>query len=221
MTAYQDIYRDLPSRVNSVWQRAKTMQENEPVDLSVTAMLMAAAAGLAMPLEDIRIPARRTPRSGHVTREAEDGAAYETTVQTFKAFFSQSLAGNSLFQDVRFARCTELSDVRDVGEYGGGTAIELSSHDAGFAFSVLRNALAHNNIVAFGVDVERIEKLSFFSEWRKGRGCKQTVVGWNVVTFSTASFEKFLTFWFNLVSASGSYAAALEALAAQDVSSEA
>jgi hypothetical protein len=44
------------------------------------------------------------------------------------------------------------------------------------------------------------------------------VIGWNVLNFSIESFEKFLTFWFHLVSASGAYAAAIEA--AQDASSE-
>lgn len=219
MSNYQDIYRDLPSRVFKVWERAKAHTDNETEDLSVTFMLMAAAAGLAMPLEGIHIPDRKSPRPDHVTLDEDDQAAYQAALQRFKDFFAQELNSSSTFADAKFARCTELSEVRDVGEYGGGAAIDLANHKVSFAFSILRNALAHNNIVAFGTDAQKIEKLIFFSEWRQGSGCKQKVVGWNVLTFSVESFEKFLTLWFNLVSASGSYAAAVEALAAQDASS--
>ena len=216
MSNYQDIYRDLPSRVYRVWQRTKSNSDSETEDLSVTAMLMAAAAGLAMPLEDIHIPDRKSPRPDHVTLDEDDRAAYQTARQKFKDFFAQMLNNNSTFNDAKFARCTEQSEVRNVGEYDEDTPINLVDHNVSFAFSILRNALAHNNIVAFGTDVQKIETLTFFSEHREGSGCKRRRVGWNVLTLPIESFEKFLNFWFCLVSASGSYAAAMEALAAQD-----
>ena len=215
MTAYQDIYRDLPSRVYEVWQLAQKAQKGEAKDLSVTAMLMAAVAGLAMPLEDIYIGAKKTSRPDHVTRDTNDQVAYQSAIQQFKDFFSQELKTSRTFADAKFARCTELSEVRNVGECGEGTPLDFANHKVSFAFSILRNALAHNNIVAFGFSVDKIEKLTFFSEWREGSGSKRKVVGWNVLTMSTESFEKFLKFWFKLVSASGSYAAAIDALNAE------
>ena len=54
MTAYYDIYSDLPTRVYEVWQRTKVQTSSPQQDFSVTAMLMAAAAGLAMPLENLK-----------------------------------------------------------------------------------------------------------------------------------------------------------------------
>ncbi len=221
MSNYQDIYRDLPSRVFKVWERAKAHTDNETEDLSVTVMLMAAAAGLAMPLEDINIPAYRNSRPDHPGFDAVDQVSYQTTLQKFKDIFSQTLQSSSVLKEAKLARCAELKDVRKVGEYGEGTPINLADQNVSFAFSILRNALAHNNIVAFGTDVQKIEKLTFFSEHREGSGCKRKRVGWNVLTLSIESFEKFLTFWFSLVSASGSYTAAVEALATQDASSEA
>ena len=55
MTTYQDIYQDLPGRVHRAWQRlANNSLPESGEDLSVTVMLMAAAAGLAMPFENLK-----------------------------------------------------------------------------------------------------------------------------------------------------------------------
>ncbi len=54
MTNFVDIYQDLPSRVSEVWERLRNPgQQKSERDLSVTAMLMAAATGLAMPFGNL------------------------------------------------------------------------------------------------------------------------------------------------------------------------
>lgn len=54
MTANRDIYCDLPTRVHEVWQRSKAKTDSSQRDLAVTAMLMAAATGFAMPWESLK-----------------------------------------------------------------------------------------------------------------------------------------------------------------------
>lgn len=198
MSNYQDIYRDLPSRVNEVWYRIKEIQEKEEKDLSVTAMLMAAATGLAMPLEDIHITQRRRPRPNHVMIDANENIKYQTAIKKFKDFLDEDLNKCEIFTNSKFSRCAKFSEIRNIGEYGGDDAVELGKYKVGFAISIIRNALAHNNIMAFGMTMEKIEKITFFSEnWIKVP--KRKLNGWNLITMQTHEFNNLLERWFELI----------------------
>ena len=54
MSMYVDIYQDFPIRCERVWELVRNASATGDADLSVTAMLMAAAAGFATPFENLK-----------------------------------------------------------------------------------------------------------------------------------------------------------------------
>lgn len=218
MSNYQDIYRDLPSRVYEVWQRTKKIQEKEPEDRSVTAMLMAAAAGLAMPLESLKDVGvgNGTQWKDHPAFDTTDQGTYQAILKSCESFFTQPIAQCAGLQGIAIIHCKELRDIRNAVETSQpGKPLELTKQDVRFVTKILRNALAHNNILAFGTSENQIEKLTFFSENRMGSGCKSTVDGWHALTICVKDFELFLIAWFDLLKEPGSYTAAATALAVE------
>ena len=219
MSNYQDIYRDLPSRVYEVWQRTKRVQEKESEDRSVTAMLMAAAAGLAMPWENLKTEGldkkekwRDHPAFNHV-----DQSKYKSALKSCNSFLKQPINGCHGLQNAVLMPCQELRNIRDAAKCGHGDAsLDISKHDVRFALKIMRNALSHNNIFDIPDSQDRIEKLVFFSENRTGSGCKSTVDGWHVLTISVKSFEDFLNAWFDLLKGQDSFIGAAMALAGED-----
>lgn len=212
MSNYQDIYRDLPSRVYEVWQRTKKIQEKEPEDRSVTAMLMA-AAGLAMPFESLKdVGVGNGARwKDHPAFETTDRDTYQAILKSCESFFKQPIAKCAGLQGIVIIHCKELRDIRNAVETGQpGKPLELTKQDVRFVTKILRNALAHNNILAFGASENQIEKLTFFSENRIGSGCKSTVDGWHALTICVKDFELFLHAWFDLLKGPGSYRAVAE-----------
>lgn len=199
MTAYRDIYSDLPLRVHEVWQRSKAKTDSGQRDLSVTAMLMAAATGFAMPWESLKNvgSGNRVDWNSHPSFVNGDQAHYQSVLKGCDEFLSQKISDTASLKSISFRHCSDQSDICDVAEYGNkGKELELNKHAVRCAVRVLRNALAHNNIVAFGPNPDQIERLGFFSENRVGSGCVSTVDGYLVVTFTTSAFQDFLSAWF-------------------------
>ena len=135
MTMYRDIYQDLPSRVNAVWQRAKEAPKKENTDLRVTAMLMAAAAGFAMPFENLRYEraGNKSNWDDHPAFHGRRQAQYKTSLKACNEFLKKpisecpGLAGASLLQ------CKELRDIRDAAGSGKGHAtVNTEKHDMRF-----------------------------------------------------------------------------------------
>ena len=198
MTMYRDIYQDLPSRVYEVWQQTKNATGN-PRDLSVTAMLMAAATGFAMPWESLKDvgAGNRDEWNAHPSFVNGDQAHYQSVLRCCDEFLSKKIPAIPSLKSVSFRKCSNLSAVSGVAECGdAGEPVELENCNVRCVIRVLRNALAHNNILAFGSKPENIKRLGFFSEYRIGSGCASTVDGYLVVTFSIADFQDFLEAWF-------------------------
>ena len=198
MTTYRDIYQDLPSRVYEVWQQTKSATGN-PRDLSVTAMLMAAATGFAMPWESLKNVGigNRNGWNVHPSFANGDQAHYRAVLQSCDRFLAPKISETASLQSVSFRHCADQSEICEVAESGNkGKPLELDKHTVRCVVRVLRNALAHNNIVAFGSSPEQIERLGFFSENRVGSGCVSTVDGYLVVALTVSAFQEFLDAWF-------------------------
>lgn len=198
MTAYRDIYQDLPLRVYELWQQNKNATGSLG-DLSVTAMLMAAATGFAMPWESLKDvgSGNRDDWNAHPSFANGNQAHYQSVLKKCNQFLSQRINDIACLQSVSLHQCADLSEICDVAEFGDkGKKLELNRHTVRCIVRILRNALAHNNIVAFGVQSDQIDKLSFFSENRVGSGCVSTVDGYFVVTIATSTFQDFLDAWF-------------------------
>ena len=54
MSCYQDIYSDFPSRCRELWCRIEQSENTHQEDLSVTTLLVIAAAGFAMPWDHLK-----------------------------------------------------------------------------------------------------------------------------------------------------------------------
>lgn len=212
MTAYRDIYCDLPSRVHEVWQRTKAVEANDAEDRSVTAMLMAAATGLAMPFENLKDVGIGNGEKwkDHPAFQASDQSKYQKTLKACDLFFKQAIGTCPGMQNAILLHCGELKDIRDAAESGQGDAsLNVAKHKVRFALRILRNALAHNNIFGIRNDQGHIEKLTFFSQSNWCSNCNRTD-GWDVLVIPVASFEAFLQKWFELLKDPEAYITAME-----------
>lgn len=201
MTTFVDIYQDLPSRVSAVWELFKSMEQKEdPRDLSVTAMLMAAAAGLAMPQEHLKKGSNNPGKHPSFKGKSQDH--YESVYNQCRTFLTQAISTLDVLKTISFMHCPEMANIRNAIEYGnnGETVFELSEHTLDCFVYVVRNALAHNNIVAFGDSKEEITKLGFFSESRGKSKCRCNEKGdYLVVAMSTCALQAFLKAWFEML----------------------
>lgn len=203
MTAFLNIYSDLPSRAHEIWQRTKGPKERDHRDLSVTAMLMAAAAGLAMPWESLKDKGsgNRKNWDDHPSFQGGDQASYKNALKAIDRFCDKRLSDCLHQEESTLYHCPKLGGIRHTVEQDGDSSTRLKLEDCTVrcAIKIIRNALSHNNIFALGSDLNEIEKLGFFSENRVGHGCQSTVDGWHVLVTSVGAFEKFLQTWFALL----------------------
>lgn len=201
MTVYRDIYCDLPSRVHEVWQRTQAAEANDAEDRSVTAMLMAAAAGLAMPFENLKDVGigNGDKWKDHPSFQANDQAKYKETLKACDQFLKQSIEACPGLQSAILLYCGELKEIRAAAESGQGDAsLNIAKHKVRFTVKILRNALAHNNIFGIRDHKEQIEKLTFFSQSNWCSNCNRTD-GWDVLVLPVTSFKTFLSAWFELL----------------------
>ena len=202
MSSYVDIYKDFPTRCERVWELVRNAPSSGDADLSVTAMLMAAAAGFATPFENLKHLGAGSNQewNSHPSFRGVKQKEYKQALKRFDGIFQVRISESPLFgidaaRAWRFARCLKLVEVRDVAERGTGETIS-DNEKVRFAVKLLRNALAHNNMFAFGSDASHISDLAFFSEERDGEGKPPVVTGWHVAVTSVAGFEAFLNQWF-------------------------
>ena len=210
MTAFLNIYGDLPSRVCEVWQRTKGPEHGGHRDLSVTAMLMAATAGLAMPWESLKDTGAGNKQNwdDHPSFQGGDQASYQKTLRAIEQFCDKRLMACARQDELALYHCPSLSDIRTTVEQEGcdHPRLNLQDHKVRFAIKLIRNALSHNNIFALGSNLNEIERLGFFSEHREGHGCQSTVKGWHVLVTSVGAFERFLQTWFAMLQTTDSCA---------------
>lgn len=216
MTTYQDLYQDLPGRVHRVWQRMCAPDvANDGEDLSVTAMLMAAAAGFSMPFENLRY-AKSGDKSGwddHPAFRGRDQAQYKKSLKACSDFLRKPIAECEGLGEATLVQCKELREILDAARTGSGHAtLNTQKHDTRFALGILRNALAHNNIVDVPDDAGQIEKLAFFSKDNWCASCGRTD-GWLVLVIPVDAFKQFLDAWFGLLKNPGSFVGAAGAIA--------
>lgn len=219
MSNYQNIYQDLPSRVYRVWQSTKDGLAPPTEDLSVTAMLMAAAAGLAMPFENLKDKGEgnrkdwnKHPAFGRTTQ-----TEYQKSLKSCNEFFKKSIQECDGLKSSTLMQCQKLEDIREAARSSrGSAALDLEKHDVRFALRILRNALAHNNILDVPNDSDQIEKLAFFSRSNWCSSCGR-MDGWYVLLISVDAFKQFLEIWFDLLKEPGSFAGAAKAIANQSI----
>lgn len=215
MSNYRDLHSDLPSRVFCLWQRTKLDASGSFEGLSVTAMLMAATAGFAMPWEVLKNQAngKITDLLPYPALERTNLPAYQKALEQCRKFFDKSVECADLM-GIRALHCEELAEVRNAAENSGqATVIDLQQKNVRWLVRIFRNALAHSNIMTFGTNANQIERLAFFSENRIRQGCTSSVEGWHVLVMPVDVFEQFLMAWFELLASDQSHAAAATALA--------
>ena len=207
MTCYQDIYSDFPLRCKTLWTRLEQSQRDDQEDLSVTTMLVIAAAGFVMPWENLKrdnIGGNDAEWKDHPSFKGVTELDYGKALKRLNGEFSKMIAESRLTTsdgDVcwRFATCEELRLVRDVAEYEAGSMLDPRNTKVRELLRPLRNALAHNNICSFGVGKEKIQKLAFFSEIIEEIEKKKVRTGWYVLSTDIKGFKIFLEEWFKLI----------------------
>ena len=206
MSLYQNIYKDLPSRCVRLWTQIEQSQNPEQEDLSVTTMLVIASAGLAMPWEHLKHEpcGKQSNWSEHPAFKGVTQKIYDSSLERLNKKFSQKLTDSPLIKPEQqhkwvISLCDKLSHVREVEEYGEGLHLDNGEVTLKRLLKCVRNALAHNNICAFGEINGPIDRLSFFSERTKFLSGKKELIGFEVATVSTEGFRHFLKEWFRLI----------------------
>jgi len=189
-----------------LWAQIEQAPKTEQEDLTVTTMLVIASAGLAMPWEHLKheSPNKESTWRDHPAFKGVSPKIYDSAMETLRKNFSQKLTQSPLiYQDKnnawRISECTELKEVRDVAEYGDGRRLDNGKITVNRLLKCMRNALAHNNICAFGNNHGQIDRLSFFSEIIEYSNRERKVIGYEVATISTEGFRYFLKEWFKLI----------------------
>ena len=217
MTAYRNIYQDLPSRVNRVWQQLSALQApSDGEDLSVTAMLMAATAGLAMPFDSLKELGAGGKKSwnDHPAFQGIHQAQYKKSLTGCDVFLKTPVSGCVGLKSCELVLCTDLKDIKKTVEHPDQAHASLSNEKTSTrqALKILRNALAHNNIVDLPGHGRQIEKLVFFSKNNWCSSC-QRMDGWHVLVISVTAFREFLDAWFEMLKDEDSYLGAAKAVA--------
>lgn len=202
MTNFVDIYQDLPSRVSAVWERLKSMeQQQDQHDLSVTAMLMAAAAGLAMPFENLKdLGAGNSKKlKEHPMFSEVEPAKYKVVLKNCDDFFKKPI--RKVLADACLVQCKKLKDVRDAAfKKQGDATLDTSRYDMRFALKIFRNALAHNNILSIPDAPDAPDQISHLAFFSKSNGPSSSWdEGVNVLIIPAPSFKTFLEKWFELL----------------------
>lgn len=201
MTMYRDIYQDLPARVYEVWTQNRDATGSLG-DLSVTIMLMAAATGLAMPwesLKDVGVGNGNT-WNRHPSFVQGDQSHYQEVLKKCDQFLSKKIADNPSLQTAGLYQCNNLSEICSATEFSNtGRLLAPDQHNVRCIIRVLRNALAHNNIIAFGSSDDQIHKLGFFSEKKISSGCSSAVDSYLLVTITPEALQEFLDAWFHML----------------------
>lgn len=220
MSSYKDIYRDLPSRIHHIWKEMRDKSITyQGQDASVTTMLMAAAAGFAMPLEHLRETksSQGNKWKDHPAFNNVSPQKFNRTREDFRKFFDSKISECPGLKDGRLIHNQKLGEIRESAQSEVGDAsLDVSRHDVRFAVRILRNALAHNNICDIPNANEKIEKLIFFSAstW-PSQGT--TSSGWFVLIISVESFGIFLEEWFQRLNETDAMAGAAMALADDEI----
>ena len=121
MTNFVDIYQDLPCRVSKIWRRLQQQEKQQgECDLSVTAMLMTAATGLAMPWESLKDEGvgNRENWNGHPSFLNEDQKHYQEVLKRCNDFSSKKISEISSLKSISFLHCPSMGGIRDAVEYG-------------------------------------------------------------------------------------------------------
>lgn len=213
MSYYKDIYRDLPSRVHHIWgeMRKKSITHNNQ-DVSATMMLMAAATGLAMPLEHLDRSTKKWKK--HPAFEHVSEQQFVNLKNKFDKFFNKNVSNQIGLGDAFLMHCQNLENIKEAARSRHGDAdLDPSRHSTRFAIRILRNALAHNNITDIPDESDNIKDIVFFS---KSGISAESQEGWHVIVIPKISFGEFLETWFELLKDTDSMPQAAMAFADSD-----
>jgi hypothetical protein len=141
-------------------------------------------------------------------------SSYRPALQSCDTFFKQPIRDCVGLGDALLMQCQKLKDIRKAAaDEQGDAAMDTSKYDVRFALKILRNALAHNNILSIP-DAGEIEKLVFFSRsnWFPGSDRDEDS---NVLIIPVQSFDTFLEKWFELLKPVGGIQGAALAVAGE------
>jgi hypothetical protein len=202
MTMYTDIYNDFPLRCYEVWQATKPMAKEMRPSREVTLMIMAAAGGLAMAHEHIKVsPNNASQRINHPAFHNIKFERYEKALQTIKKELLKGPTTSSLFMSIPpeqlfLTRVLSEDRIRSAFEEGRAVANPKNKKNTKDIVRILRNALCHNNVVALGDKGVEIGLLGFYSE---ALDCDGNRLGYDLVGMQVRHFETFLENWFALL----------------------
>jgi len=195
MSAYENFVQDFPVRCNTLlednWISASIN------DLEVTLMLATAAAGFVIPYERLR-----SSSDDHFARDRVKSfatAIWKLENIRFKNWVKQN--------DWEYISEIDANIVkRDVEKWGGPNKRKPLSVEktVGHVFNIVRNALAHGNIITYPRRVEeknppQIEKILFLSKIRD-KETGQLLDKYNVVVVGPQGFALMLKKWFDELS---------------------
>jgi len=204
MSLYLDIYNDFPLRCAEVWRSTRAVAQSEGRE--VTLMLMAATAGLATPWEHLKIqPGQAKDNRDHPAFNGFRESAYKHALKTVESALSPIAAESRLFVGTNCVRwgyghAANLGLIRNMVERGEPPILALPALRARDVVNLLRNALSHNNLYAFGgLGGSEISHLTFFQEHATREVGVKVVNGYDVLSMPVGDMEAFLENWFAML----------------------
>ena len=215
MSAYRNLYSDLPARISQVWKSTQ-LSTSEGKTFDVTAMLVAGAAGLAMPLELLKDlgSGNRKDWNAHPGFEHAQQDNYKLSLEKCDTYLRQKVSALCRPEEVTFQRCSDISGIIRAAEYPSQEdLIPLDTVTVRIFVKILRNALAHSSIAALSDAQREIRSLVFFSEIRDTTDCRK-IAGYDVICMTVQAYSSFLSDWFALLQEPYSFMPAVVAMEA-------
>jgi len=204
MSLYLDIYNDFPLRCAEVWRSTRAVAQSDGRE--VTLMLMAATAGLATPWEHLNIqPGQAKDNCDHPAFNGFRDLAYKRALKIVEKALSSIVSESRLFVGVdygrwRYGHAAKLGLIRNMVEQGVLPTLPLTALKAKEVVNLLRNALSHNSLYAFGGPPgSEISHLTFFQEHAHRENGVKVVNGYDVLSLPVGDLEAFLENWFAML----------------------
>ena len=192
MTQYNNLVQDYPKRCADILE--KLFLPATDLDREVTLLLMATAGGFMMPYE--RLIWGDTIKQPNINR-----SVYKSAMNKLSDVLGVSIKESYYFKDIlskwRFGKPSEPVEIEEIlYAYDNSNKID-SNMKIAKALKILRNSIAHGNVLSIPDTYNVIQDLIFLSGGEKRDG---TIIPYKLVVLTPKELKIFLLKWFELLS---------------------
>ena len=192
MTEYSNFIQDYPKRCADILEYFFLRAAN--MNREVTLLLMATAGGFIMPYE--RLIWGDTIRQPDIDRNE-----YNSAMEKLSNALGMSIKESHYFKEIicrwRFGKPIEPAGIKEIiSAYASSNTIDTKMKIVE-VLKIIRNSIAHGNIMSMPDNSNVIQDLIFISGGKKKNG---TIIPYKMIVLTPKELNKFLLRWFEFLS---------------------